>query len=159
MLSQIPGQVIHALLTRAPLSSEQAPILVRLACVKHAASVRSEPGSNSPVYFVNGKSDSNFFNSCKSFRTHNSFIYYLVFKDQVACDRFSTLTEHPNLVNNFFSIFFLLLLGSAFSPFEEVQLYTLSSFSCQPFFSSTSFFSFLPVRPVQQDGLYIKSLL
>ena len=26
-----------------------AVILVRLACVKHAASVRSEPGSNSPV--------------------------------------------------------------------------------------------------------------
>ena len=48
MLSQIPGQVIHALLTRAPLSPEQAPDHVRLACVKHAASVRSEPGSNSP---------------------------------------------------------------------------------------------------------------
>jgi hypothetical protein len=28
------------------------PFLVRLACVKHAASVRSEPGSNSPI-FVN----------------------------------------------------------------------------------------------------------
>ena len=49
MLSQTPGQVIHALLTRAPLSPEQAPDHVRLACVKHAASVRSEPGSNSPV--------------------------------------------------------------------------------------------------------------
>ena len=49
MLSQTPGQVIHAILTRAPLSPEQAPDHVRLACVKHAASVRSEPGSNSPV--------------------------------------------------------------------------------------------------------------
>ena len=27
--------------------------LVRLACVKHAASVRSEPGSNSPVILFN----------------------------------------------------------------------------------------------------------
>ena len=36
----------HALLTRPPL-----PLLtVRLACVKHAASVRSEPGSNSQVH-------------------------------------------------------------------------------------------------------------
>jgi hypothetical protein len=50
MLSRMPGQVIHALLTRAPLDEEQAPHPVRLACVKRAASVRSEPGSNSPVY-------------------------------------------------------------------------------------------------------------
>src|SRR3546814_14890517 len=35
----------HALLTRAPLLR----IAVRLACVRHAASVRSEPGSNSQV--------------------------------------------------------------------------------------------------------------
>ena len=33
----------------------QAPYSVRLACVKHAASVRSEPGSNSPVEFLNRK--------------------------------------------------------------------------------------------------------
>ena len=60
MLFRIPGQVIHALLTRAPLSPEQAPDPVRLACVKHAASVRSEPGSNSPVEIDTGKSDSSF---------------------------------------------------------------------------------------------------
>ena len=36
------------LLTRAPLySSAEADFLVRLACVRHAASVRAEPGSNS----------------------------------------------------------------------------------------------------------------
>ena len=44
------GQIIHALLTRAPLYSPGEPgFLVRLACVRHAASVNSEPGSNSPV--------------------------------------------------------------------------------------------------------------
>ncbi|TMB00106.1 MAG: hypothetical protein E6J57_08550 [Deltaproteobacteria bacterium] len=38
------------LLTRAPLYSGSCPpFLARLACVRHAASVRSEPGSNSPV--------------------------------------------------------------------------------------------------------------
>ena len=44
------GQVSHALLTRSPLSPPvQAPEdPVRLACVKHAASVRPEPESNSP---------------------------------------------------------------------------------------------------------------
>jgi hypothetical protein len=43
------GQVTHVLLTRAPLYSPGCPgFRVRLACVRHAASVRSEPGSNSP---------------------------------------------------------------------------------------------------------------
>ena len=49
-LSRTFGEVIHALLTRAPLySGTEVPFLARLACVKHAASVQSEPGSNSPV--------------------------------------------------------------------------------------------------------------
>ena len=48
-----PRQIAHALLTRPPLSSVSFGrilnplILVRLACVKHAASVHPEPGSNS----------------------------------------------------------------------------------------------------------------
>src|ERR1035437_5619103 len=52
-LSQSEGQVTHVLLTRSPLiTQEQAPkITVRLARVKHAASVRPEPGSNSPLMF------------------------------------------------------------------------------------------------------------
>lgn len=50
-LFQSLGQVTHVLLTRSPLiTQEQAlKITVRLACVKHAASVRPEPGSNSPL--------------------------------------------------------------------------------------------------------------
>jgi hypothetical protein len=50
-LSQTSGQVSHVLLTRSPLGLPQCCHwldLVRLACVKHAASVRPEPGSNSP---------------------------------------------------------------------------------------------------------------
>ncbi len=39
----------HALLTRAPLSTGRNRLPVRLACVRPAASVRSEPGSNSQV--------------------------------------------------------------------------------------------------------------
>ena len=59
MLSVCTGQVTHALLTRPPLnhqifSSEENQIrcFVRLACVKHAASVRPEPGSNSQIKVV-----------------------------------------------------------------------------------------------------------
>ena len=47
-LSQSRGQVAHVLLTRSPLIPRQSEFTVRLACVKHAASVRPEPGSNSP---------------------------------------------------------------------------------------------------------------
>ena len=49
VLSPSDGQVTHVLLTRSPLDwPVQAPLaLVRLACIRHAASVRPEPGSNS----------------------------------------------------------------------------------------------------------------
>ena len=50
-LFQSPGQVAHVLLTRSPLihPKQTWSFTVRLACVKHAASVRPEPGSNSPL--------------------------------------------------------------------------------------------------------------
>ena len=50
-LSRSSGQVSHVLLTRSPLDLHQYCYrmdLARLACVRHAASVRPEPGSNSP---------------------------------------------------------------------------------------------------------------
>ena len=49
-LSQSSGQVPHVILTRSPLIHPQqaGSFSVRLACVKHAASVHPEPGSNSP---------------------------------------------------------------------------------------------------------------
>ena len=54
LLSPAEGQVSYVLRTRAPLySGTEVPFLVRLACVKYAASVRSEPGSNSPVKSFN----------------------------------------------------------------------------------------------------------
>jgi hypothetical protein len=46
-LSPAPGWVPHVFLTRPPRSTpERVP--VRLACIRHAASVVPEPGSNSP---------------------------------------------------------------------------------------------------------------
>ena len=59
LLSPGTGQVTHALLTRPPLSHQSLPpegfclrCFVRLACVKHAASVHPEPGSNSRLKFL-----------------------------------------------------------------------------------------------------------
>ena len=58
LLSPSERQVAHALLTRPPLSlplfhpKNQRRSFVRLACVRHAASVRPEPGSNSLKYCI-----------------------------------------------------------------------------------------------------------
>ncbi|CAN6459344.1 unnamed protein product [Victoria cruziana] len=41
----LPRAGSYALLTRPPL---ETPLPIRFACVKHAASVHPEPGSNSP---------------------------------------------------------------------------------------------------------------
>src|SRR5262245_29897345 len=48
-LSPCEGQIAHVLLTRSPLVYPRRGLTARLACVKHAASVRPEPGSNSPL--------------------------------------------------------------------------------------------------------------
>ena len=53
LLSPSERQVAHVLLTRPPLIREQAPFTVRLACVRRAASVRPEPGSNSLKFVSN----------------------------------------------------------------------------------------------------------
>ena len=59
LLSPSERQVAHVLLTRPPLLREQAPFTVRLACVRRAASVRPEPGSNSLLsLYIKGISSS-----------------------------------------------------------------------------------------------------
>jgi hypothetical protein len=49
LLSPAKGQIIHLLLTRSPLYITRRWFRARLACMRRAASVRSEPGSNSPI--------------------------------------------------------------------------------------------------------------
>src|SRR5690554_2361507 len=55
LLCRTSGQVTHVLLTRSPLSHQlrhpegiSKRCFVRLACLRHTASVHPEPGSNSP---------------------------------------------------------------------------------------------------------------
>ena len=98
------------LLTRSPLYSGSCPpFLARLACVRHAASVRSEPGSNSPVELEHalaphgaegGRIERAFANLARTNQSHvvhdhyawdllrtayslEKGRYYLVFKDRV----------------------------------------------------------------------------
>ena len=58
------GQVAYALLTHPPLSRGRSPDPVRLACVKPAASVHPEPGSNSSS--LNSFISSNRFVCCRA---------------------------------------------------------------------------------------------
>src|SRR6188768_3477021 len=60
-VSRCEGQIAHVLLTRSPLVYSRRSLTARLACVKHAASVRPEPGSNSPL----NSSDSHRFHDCQ----------------------------------------------------------------------------------------------
>ena len=81
LLSPCVRQVTHALLTRPPLSIKKSirklhsQYSVRLACVKHAASVHPEPGSNSHVKVLSGQENVDFsqfsypFTVCLYFRT------------------------------------------------------------------------------------------
>ena len=51
-LSPCTRQIAYALRTRAPVSRKQASSTPRLACVRPAASVHPEPGSNSSSYIL-----------------------------------------------------------------------------------------------------------
>ena len=83
LLSPSERQVAHALLTRPPLSlpslhpKDQIRSFVRLACVRHAASVRPEPGSNSLKYCINtGLPVSTYF---RALFAHSILTYHLFF--------------------------------------------------------------------------------
>ena len=71
--------VTHVLLTRAPLYSG-CPFLARLACVKRAASVRSEPGSNSLINVSRPELTFETRHCCEP--TNASFACYPVFKER-----------------------------------------------------------------------------
>ena len=77
LLSPSTRQVTHALLTRPPLSHKElqtevirSKCFVRLACVKHAASVHPEPGSNSHKKCLSASFEQTSFNSLVSVKTY-----------------------------------------------------------------------------------------
>ena len=77
LLSPCVRQVTHALLTRPPLSHKKLhsekirfKCFVRLACVKHAASVHPEPGSNSHKKCLSASFEQTSFNSLVSVKTY-----------------------------------------------------------------------------------------
>ena len=96
MLSQSGGQIIHVLLTRPPLWGHRSDLTARLACLKRAASVRSEPGSNSPLFDSARKRAANFFSS--SCLTRTNFLVFLPVRSYL-------LTEASSFSSFYFSLF------------------------------------------------------
>ena len=128
LLSPCVRQVTHALLTRPPLKWNESNrnlhqnISVRLACVKHAASVHPEPGSNSQKKFWEPclaqitliKTQ---FLELKKVRFTSSFAFYSIFKIRAfplfsahffVCLRQSARKEYntaPKMSSTFFELF------------------------------------------------------
>ena len=109
-LSTTYGQIAHVLLTRSPLGHlEQALLdLVRLACIRHAASVHPEPGSNSPFahLFLNARAFGFFV--CVAYSLLGIDVSCSVFKDRFHSPRGSSaqrsfiLPSSPFSVKHFF---------------------------------------------------------
>ena len=84
-LSRAHGQVTYVLLTRSPLSlfgSKLPKDFVRLACIRHAASVHPEPGSNSPVDMTQNVTNVMIFVFLVRFISFEIDVSCLVFKDR-----------------------------------------------------------------------------
>ena len=147
LLSPSTRQVTHALLTRPPLSHKELQTevicpkcFVRLACVKHAASVHPEPGSNSHKKCLSASFEQTSFNSLVSVKTYcfkgrHLIISYLMsvrklkisknfqgcFTVQlsmftllpaffISADSFNRISCLSLFVNNFFDIFYFLYI-------------------------------------------------
>ena len=92
LLSPASGHVIYVLLTRAPLTYRSR--FVRLACVKPAASVRSEPGSNSPVES---------WQSQYRTKTYSKTYRYSVFKDPLVNRARTLVRAEADSIDRLFS--------------------------------------------------------
>ena len=151
LLSPCTRQVAHALLTRPPLSHKTLPpegfrvrCFVRLGCVRHAASVHPEPGSNSQIKFVLNRiyvwhNFASLFwfslNRARSFiRNHlvisDCFLENLIVTALQSVFEFSRLSNYP-----IFKVRSLLCCLILFLLFCDSETYLIISFdTCQHFF-------------------------
>ena len=159
LLSPSIRQVTHALLTRPPLETDQIRrslnemFPVRLACVKHAASVHPEPGSNSlikclmhsrqPTSLVISRhycliSFHSKMNCIKKFSriVCVSLFSYQGYSLSALCDSLFRLSHLEDLVKNFFQKFFE-VFSKGFRRrhfsylFKRLDYFTISSVDCQ----------------------------
>jgi len=111
-------------------TQNRSPFLARLACVKHASSVQSEPGSNSPVKNCEGLTcvTSNLWS--KSISPNSLFNCQRPWS--LSQEREVTLVFSPSLVNDFLPLSFersVRFVRNSFVPFRcgEVRFYSIRS--------------------------------
>ena len=135
-LSQSWRQVTYVLLTRSPLSIRRC--FVRLACIRHAASVHPEPGSNSPFDLL-------IMFSLSRFLLFEIDVSYSVFKDRNFLSRpalssdLNYNTIFSNLKSSIFFIFFWSFFWYLFcASFSRLALvYNTKTHSSRQHFFST----------------------
>ena len=125
------GQIVHALLTRPPLSIFRKIYLVRLACVRHAASVRPEPGSNSRLIFL--------------LKITHSIIFCL-----------SLLLLFCSLIIELSKVSYAVLLSKFNAPFRELLQFNMLEICCQDVFLLffCLFFLVIPKEQLLQFNTY-----
>ena len=144
-------QVTHVLLTRPPLIHSRRSFIARLACVRHAASVRPEPGSDSQFKSLN---------CFKQFADYNSQFFY-IFRCEHLQNRFSNeltgftyiyLFNFQRPIRHHLTTF-TILLGFNFFVNTFLKLF-FKFFKCLLKFKSLSL-ELLTCLPQRQDLLYI----
>ena len=105
MLSWIPGQIIHALLTRAPLNQGASPLIpfdLHVLGTPPAFVLSQDQTLQFNCYFLNQKIESD---SHINLLKPAILVYYLVFKDQAGFSgRIGNLPYPISLVNIFFAV-------------------------------------------------------
>ena len=161
--------VTHALLTRPPLRYRFASFLyisVRLACVKHAASVRPEPGSNSPL--ISKSCSSSFFLAslcCPLTRSSLAFRFFATVQfSRIKVSSFRGIKLYQQLYILSISIFFCLgsltlltLVRLGFSSTRDscylsIVVYLMSRYFCKNFFKSV-------IGPKKVVHIFLSSLV
>ena len=162
LLSPCVRQVIHALLTRPPLShrtiipeGNQVKCFVRLACVKHAASVHPEPGSNSHKKFFPFQDQLANFN-------HSSILNVLLFFRLLWLSSLLFSRTHFNrellrCSQWIFQGYFTVQLSKFFIRCRSATFISYQIFKCLSTTFLTLFKSYLFLSCHSRDSLYILS--
>ena len=127
VLSPSKRQVVHALLTRSPLTRPRRASSVRLACVRHAASVRPEPGSNSllnPLYQITAPKSNyliSFFNAYASlnYLCFQKYVFFIPVRFSPHFSSKKSLRFLTSFCSYYCSIFKVLLFSNSLSILSQ----------------------------------------
>ena len=129
-------QVPHVLLTRPPLEYARRHIPVRLACVRRAASVRPEPGSNSLLIVYHQAASVSFRSPVISHQRSFPLASFVIADFRIICFLRNISLQYFTLENSrvSYAVQFSRSCRSLFP--RQLCNYIIMIFSCQQFFGS-----------------------